>query len=281
MQDAIAIELIETKYRGLAPLLDERLRRQWAAAEATAYGWGGQQAVAQATGLSRQTIRKGQAELAARQAQPELGVPARLRGAGAGRQCKTAQDLALLPALERLVDPVTRGDPESPLRWTCKSSYELARALTAQGHTVSARTVQRLLHAAGYSLQSNRKTREGSAHPDRNAQFERINELVRAFRRLDNPPFPLIRKRKNWSAISRMPGVNGNPKDNRRPCASTIFRTRLWAKPFRMASMICCTIKVGSAWALTMTPRGLPLPPCDGGGAKWAAGITAKRVSCW
>lgn len=212
MQDAIAIELIETKYQGLAPLLDERLRRQWAAAEATAYGWGGQQAVAQATGLSRQTIRKGQAELAARQAQPELGVPARLRGAGAGRQCKTAQDLALLPALERLVDPVTRGDPESPLRWTCKSSYELARALTAQGHTVSARTVQRLLHAAGYSLQSNRKTREGSAHPDRNAQFERINELVRAFQAAGQPAISIDTKKKELVGDFKNAGREWQPK---------------------------------------------------------------------
>jgi len=110
--------------------------------------------------------------------QPEAPRAVRLCRAGAGRKCKTTEDVDLLPALEQLIDTVTRGDPESPLRWTCKSSYALARELTAHGHPVSARTVQRLLHAADYSLQSNRKTREGSAHPDRNAQFEHINATV-------------------------------------------------------------------------------------------------------
>ena len=172
MQDAIAIRLIETKYRSMVPLMDERMRRQWAASEATAYGWGGVQAVAQATGLAPNTIRKGQAEVTARAAQPDLTVAARVRGPGAGRKCKIEEDPELLRALEQLVDPVTRGDPESPLRWTCKSTRTLARELTAQRHPVSASTVRRLLHAADYSLQANRKTREGSAHPDRNAQFE-------------------------------------------------------------------------------------------------------------
>jgi transposase len=168
MQDAVAIKLIETKYRGLIPLMDERMRRQWAASEATAIGWGGIQAVAQATRLSPTTIRKGQAELAARAAQPEIAVTARLRRPGAGRKCKTDEYPELMEALEKLVDPVTRGDPESPLRWTCKSTAALASELTAQGQKVSDSSVGRLLKSAGYSLQSNRKTREGAAHPDRN-----------------------------------------------------------------------------------------------------------------
>src|SRR5262245_335556 len=114
MQDAIAIQLIATKYRSLLPLMDERMRRQWAAAEAGAYGWGGIQAVAQATGLSPTTIRKGQAKLAARAAQPKMAVTVRLRRPGGGRKCKTDEYLELVEALEKLVDPVTRGDPESP-----------------------------------------------------------------------------------------------------------------------------------------------------------------------
>jgi transposase len=174
MQNAIAIQLIETKYRSLFPLMDERMRRQWAASEATAYGWGGIQAVAQATGLSPGTIRKGQSELADRVAQPEMNVDTRVRRPGAGRKCKEEENPKLVQALDRLVDPVTRGNPESPLRWTCKSTRTLASELTKQGLDVSGNTVRRLLHEAGYSLQSNCKTREGDSHPDRNEQFESV-----------------------------------------------------------------------------------------------------------
>lgn len=212
MQDAIAIQVIETKYQALLPRLDERLRREWAASEATAYGWGGIQAVAAATGLSPTTIRKGQAELAARALQPDLPLSARLRRPGGGRKCKTAEDVELLPALEQLIDPVTRGDPESPLRWTCKSSPALARELTAQGHPVSARTRQRLLHAADYSLQSNRKTREGSAHPDRNAQFEHINTTVQHFQERGQPVISVDTKKKELVGDFRNVGREWQPK---------------------------------------------------------------------
>ena len=212
MQDAIAIQLIEMKYRVLFPLLDERLRRQWAAAEATAFGWGGVQAVAQATGLSHTTIRKGQTELAARAAHPQLPVTLRLRRPGAGRKRKTTLDADLLLALEQLVDPVTRGDPASPLRWTCKSTSVLARELTAQGHRVSARTVQRLLHAAGYSLQSNRKTREGSTHPDRNAQFEHINDSVRRFQERGQPVISVDTKKKELVGDCKNAGREWQPQ---------------------------------------------------------------------
>jgi len=196
MQHAIAIELIETKYRSLAPLMNERMRRQWAASEASAYGWGGIQAVAQATGLSPTTIRKGQSELASRAARPDRAVAARVRRPGAGRKWKFDEDPALLPALERLVDPVTRGDPQSPLRWTCKSTQTLARELTVLGHPVSASTVRRLLHAADYSLQGNRKTREGTAHPDRNAQFAHINACVRDYQERAQPVISVDTKKK-------------------------------------------------------------------------------------
>lgn len=196
MHDAIAIQLIGTKYRSLVPLMDERMRRQWAAAEATAYGWGGLHAVAQATGLSPTTIRRGQAELTNRAARPHPAVAASVRRPGAGRKCAFEADPGLLPALEQLVDPVTRGDPESPLRWTCKSTRTLARELTAQGHPVSESTVRRLLHAADYSLQGTRKTREGAAHPDRNAQFEHINACVRASQARGQPVISVDTKKK-------------------------------------------------------------------------------------
>jgi hypothetical protein len=169
MQDAAVIQGIEARYLALSPLLDERLRRQWAAAEAQAYGWGGVRAVSLAIGISPNTIVKGLAELAARRDDPEAPVETRLRAVGGGRLRATAADPGLSDALERLVDPATRGDPMSPLRWTCKSTAELAGELARQGHPVSPRTVGRLLKADGYSLQGNRKTKEGGDHPDRNA----------------------------------------------------------------------------------------------------------------
>jgi Rhodopirellula transposase DDE domain len=196
MQDAIAIELIETKYRSLVPLMDERMRRQWAAAEADAYGWGGIGAVADATGLSPTTIRKGQVELLRRAERPREPVPTRVRHPGAGRKPKTEEDPELVQAVEKLVEPLTRGDPQSPLRWTCKSTRTLARELTAQGHGVSDTTVRRLLHAAGYSLQGNCKTREGTSHPDRNVQFLHINAVVEAFQARNHPVISVDTKKK-------------------------------------------------------------------------------------
>ena len=134
MQDAAAIQGIEVRYAAMVSLMDERMRRQWAAAEASSYGWGGVCAVSHATGMSRSTIRRGLAELEVREADPEAPMGIRLRKAGAGRRRATEVEPDLVAALERLVDPVTRGDPMSPLRWTCKSTTQLARELTRQRH---------------------------------------------------------------------------------------------------------------------------------------------------
>lgn len=196
MQDADAIRRMKLKFKALRPVLDERSRRQWAAAESVGYGRGGIQAVSQATGLAPNTIRKGRAELAARRQSPRAPLPTRLRRSGGGRKRKTVSDPALSAALEALVDPATRGDPQSPLKWTCKSTATLARELTKQGHPVSARTVGRLLRAAGYSLQGNRKTKEGGQHPDRNAQFEHINATVKQFQQRGQPVISVDTKKK-------------------------------------------------------------------------------------
>lgn len=212
MPDAIAIQLIETKYRSLLPMMDERMRRQWAASEAGAYGWGGVAAVAHATGLSPTTIRKGQAELALGSAQPGGRRATRLRRPGAGRKPKTEEDPELVRTLEKLVDPMTRGDPQSPLRWTCKSTRSLAWELTVQGHPVSESTVRRLLHAAGYSLQGNRKTREGTAHPDRNAQFEQINAVVAAFQERSQPVISVDPKKKELVGDFKNAGREWQPQ---------------------------------------------------------------------
>jgi hypothetical protein len=155
-------------------LLNERSRRRWAAAEARSHGRGGIAAVARATGISEGTVRRGLLELDAGE---EL-APERVRRAGAGRPRISEREPGLSEALDALIDPVTRGDPESPLRWTSKSAAKLAAALTEMGHQVVDRTVLRLLKAKGYSLQANKKTREGAQHPGRDAQFAHINETV-------------------------------------------------------------------------------------------------------
>ena len=187
MQIAPAIEKIETKYRSLSSVLDERARRHWVATEARAYGWGGISAVSDATGMSPNTIRSGLMELTAREGAPDSEVSPRLRKPGGGRKRLTEIDPQLSRELDRLVAPLTRGDPQSPLRWTCKSTSNLAQALSLQGHSISARAVAQLLNVAGYSLQGNRKTLEGAGHPDRNAQFEHINAKVKRFQRGGQP----------------------------------------------------------------------------------------------
>ena len=182
------VQAIHEKFAVLEPVLDERARRLWAAAEARMIGRGGISHVAEATGLSRITIRAGLKELYPSSPGHQQEVPAeRTRRPGGGRKPLTEHDPQLVRALETLVDPVTRGDPMSPLRWTCKSAAKLAAELQAQGHHVSERSVNRLLHGQDYSLQSNRKTIEGSDDPDRDAQFRSINRRVKAFQKQGQP----------------------------------------------------------------------------------------------
>src|SRR4030095_8751105 len=187
MQNPI-IEAITAKFAILSPLLDERARRLWAAVEASAIGRGGISQVAEATRLSRATIRAGLQELAHPVSPPAPPTTVeRVRRPGGGRKPLGAHDPHLVRALETLVDPVTRGDPMSLLRWTCKSAAKLAAALQTQVHAVSERTVNRLLHDLGYSLQANRKTLEGRAHPDRDAQFQYINRRAKVFQKQGQP----------------------------------------------------------------------------------------------
>src|SRR6516165_11738801 len=183
MKDQRIIRWIESKYRGLAPELTEPGRRRWAAVEAVSLGHGGIAVVSAATGLAHSTIRRGIAELDTGDGPP----PGYERRPGAGRRQTAVSDPGIHRALERLVEPGSRGDPQSPLRWTCKSTRRLARELTAQGHPVGPTTVRHLLKEAGYSLQANRKTREGERHPDRDAQFRYISRRVQAQQRRGEP----------------------------------------------------------------------------------------------
>ena len=191
--------------------MDERGRRQWAAAEAGELGWGGVSAVARATGLSRTTITAGLRELdlpAAKRAAEAM----RVRRPGGGRKPLTETDPGLMAALEALIEPATRGDPESPLRWTCKSTRRLADELTHAHHPVSVNTVAALLRQAGYSLQANRKTREGASHPDRNAQFEHINTSVRSFHDRGQPAISVDTKKKELVGDFRNAGREWHPR---------------------------------------------------------------------
>jgi hypothetical protein len=174
---------VRTRYESLGPHLTEQCRRLWAATEASTIGRGGVAMVSEATGIARATILKGQRELR----EPQTIAAEGQRHKGGGRKPLAQTDPTLLQDLDRLIDPTTRGDPESPLRWTCKSTYQLAEALKQLGHQVSQRTVYALLVDLDYSLQANRKTEEGADHPDREAQFEYIAKTVRQFQRAGQP----------------------------------------------------------------------------------------------
>jgi hypothetical protein len=212
MQDAATLERIQGKYLALSTVMDERVRRHWAAAEAMALGWGGISIVSAATGLARNTIAAGVRELAQRAEQTDATIDVRLRRPGGGRKPITEVDPELLRALEALIDPVTRGHPESPLRWTCKSTAKLAEELTQENHPVTDRTVARLLKKTGYSLQANRKTREGSSHKDRNAQFEYINRQVLLFQKQNQPVISVDTKKKELVGEYKNPGQEWQPK---------------------------------------------------------------------
>ena len=199
-------ETLAAKFAVLMPHLDERQRRLLLGVEAQALGRGGISVVARAAGVSRPTVRKGVAELAAGAAPSD-----RVRAVGAGRKPLAQADSGLVAALDRLVDPVTRGDPESPLRWTCKSTRQLARTLTEAGHPVSSWTVGQLLHTLDYSLQTNAKTREGKQHPDRDAQFRHINDHVRRFLAAGDPVVSVDTKKKEL--VGAEPGYKNGGRE--------------------------------------------------------------------
>ena len=212
MRDATTTERVRDKFLALAPMMDERMRRQWAAAEALDLGWGGVSTVAAATGLARNTIAVGIRDLEHRRAHPDEPVVARLRASGGGRKRVTEIDPGLQAALDALVDPATRGHPESPLRWTCKSTSKLAEELRRQQHPVTDRTVATLLKQAGYSLQANRKTKEGSANPDRNAQFEYISTRVLDLQKRQCPVVSVDTKKKELVGEFKNAGQEWRPK---------------------------------------------------------------------
>ena len=194
------------KYAAVSKVLNERARRLWAAAESNAIGYGGDAVVSAATGLSRKTIRDGRAEIA-----EGIKHHKRIRRPGAGRPCLDDIQPGLEEALDKLVSPETRGDPMSPLKWTCKSRAKIAAALSNDGWIVSSTTVGRILKRLGYRLQSVRKKNEGASHPDRNAQFEHINATAEDFFEKDQPVISVDTKKKELIGDFRNEGREWQP----------------------------------------------------------------------
>ena len=211
MRNEDMIETVRKKFEHLAGVLDERGRRVWAAVEAEALGYGGQSIVAKATGLSRTTLHSEGLEKAQ---DPPANHRNRIRKEGGGRKKLTQQEPKLLSALEALVEPTTRGDPESALRWTCRSTRQLAAALKAQGYRIGHQTVASLLDDLGYSLQGNQKTKEGSSHPDRDAQFKYIQRRVEEFQSRGQPVVSVDTKKKEHVGDFKNNGKEWRPKGN-------------------------------------------------------------------
>jgi transposase len=199
---------VRRRFADVEAVLNERQRRLWAAAEAKAAGYGGVSMVARATGISRRAIHVGLHELAD---ETESLLPMRIRRPGGGRKRLTVLQPGLKEALEALVEPTARGDPQSPLRWTCKGVRRLAGELQQRGFRIGRQKVADLLHELGYSLQANRKTREGASHPDRNAQFEYINRRVKQFQRQQQPVISVDTKKKELVGNFRNSGREWRP----------------------------------------------------------------------
>ena len=203
---------LERRFARLSPHFDERLRRLWAAAEAEALGHGGAVAVARSTGVSRRAIAVGGQELRQKRTRKSQPALVRIRRGGGGRKKSIDKDPRLLTELLALVEPATRGDPENPLRWTSKSVRHLADELKARGLSASHQLVSELLASEGYSLQANVKTREGGTHPDRNAQFEHINERIRAAQAEGQPVISVDTKKKELVGDFKNSGREWHPK---------------------------------------------------------------------
>lgn len=208
------VDRIRKKFEALSPVMDERMTRLWAAAEADALGWGGVAAVCEATGIRSKRIAAGKRDLAELRDNPPDAAPRsqRIRREGAGRKRATERDPKLKDALDALIDPATRGDPENPLRWTSKSTRRLAEELTAQGHPITSKTVAVILKEMGYSLQGLSKTREGTQHPDRDAQFKYINRRTKEFQASDEPVISVDTKKKELIGDFKNGGVEWQSK---------------------------------------------------------------------
>ena len=270
---------LEAKFETLAPFMGELQRRMWAATEAQLFGRGGVAAVHRATGIAKSTILRGLSDLKSGRAE-DLADSGRVRTRGAGRRLAEDNQEGLAAALDCLIDPQTRGDPESPLRWTSKSTTKLATALTKQGFTVSADTVGRMLRASGYSLQSTRKRLEGTSHVDRNAQFERISNLTKAAKRRRSPVISVDTKKKEL--VGQFSNAGREWHATRQPEAVNVhdFPVRGQGKaiPYGIYDGVATRDLSASASLQTRPSSRLPASGC--GGASLVADAMRPRKSC-
>lgn len=229
MIDGSAIRL---RFEALAPVLDEQGRRRFAAAEAMTAGPGGVSAVMRATGIARSTIRRGLDELA----DGDTPDGERVRRAGDGRKPLSATDVRLIDDLRSLVEPETRGDPQSPLLWTCKSLRKLSQSLREMGHKIGRTVVGELLYQLDYRLQANRKTREGASHPDRDGQFRYINDQVKAALAAGEPAISVDTKKKELVGDFKNGGREWRPKGSPEPVRVHDLSSRNLAGPCPMGS---------------------------------------------
>jgi hypothetical protein len=242
--------------------MDEKCRRLWAATQAQSLGHGAISAVARATGLSRIAIQLGLKELGAQPApsrQAEGVALRQIRSVGGGRPPITPADKTLLQTLARLVAPSTRGDPMRPLLWTCKSARHLAGEPARQRHPISHTKVAELLLALGYSLHANRKTREDASHPDRNAQFEHINQQIAAFQGRGHPVISVNTKKKELVGEFKNGGREWRPRGHPEEVNVYDFGPAK-ARRFLTGFTIWSKTTAGRAWAWIMTRRNLPAP---------------------
>ena len=267
----------------LSAFLDERMRRLVAAAESAAIGYGGVSVVARATGVSRRAITEGMKELSQPKVSQEPPVgQVRIRRKGAGRKRAVDKDPGLREGLDRLVDPVTRGDPESPLRWTCKSVRVLAEELRREGHAVSYQTVAELLHEMEYSLQANQKKLEGKQHADRNQQFEYINRKAQRYLKQGEPVISVDTKKKELVGDFKNPGRAWHPEGRPEPVLVHDFEIRQpengKVAPYGSTTLVATWD--GSAWEWITTRPSLRSRAYAAGGAGWVAAVILKRSAC-
>ncbi len=215
MISAQVVERVRRKYQLICPYLNEKSRRVWGAIEAQALGYGGISAVSRASGMNRNTIKAGFRDLQVQEQQGESDRQmSSIRQTGGGRKRLEEKDATLLADLDKLLEPTTRGDPELPLRWTCKSVKNLANGLQLLGHSISPKTVYNLLKSMGYSLQSNRKTESGTNHPDRDGQFQYISHQVSQFQKYHRPVISVDAKKRELIGNYKQPGQEWHPKGN-------------------------------------------------------------------
>jgi Rhodopirellula transposase DDE domain len=270
--DAVLAGLFEL----IAPHLTEKQRRLLAGAGARALGPGGGARMARISGLSRPTVYAGVRELEER---PDPGGRIRRRGGGPKR--RTMSDPSLLAALDALVEPYTRDDPDSPLRWTCKSIAQLAVALTAAGHPFSDDTVGRLLKQQGYTLQRTQKTLEGAQHPDRDGQFRYVNEQARSHLADGQPVVSVDTKKKELVGRYANGGAEWQPAGAPERVGVHDFPGPKVGKAIPTGSMTWAPTPAGSAWEPTMTRRRLRWRPCGAGGSRPAGSPTPRLTGCW